>query len=46
VRAARRAEQRGHALPRAQGLDTGTVEEDLWLFTGRHQALQNVDGWL
>ena len=46
VRAARRAEQRGHVLPRAQGLDTATVDEDLWLFTGRHRALREVCAWL
>ena len=46
VRATRRAEQRDHILPRAQGLDTATGGEDLWLFTGRHQALREVCGWL
>ena len=46
VRATRRAEQRDHVLPRAQGLDTATVGEDLWLFTGRHRALRDVCGWL
>ena len=40
VQAARRAEQRDHVLPRAQGLDTAAGEEDLWLFTGRHRALR------
>ena len=46
VRAARRAEQRDHVLPRAQGLDTAAVDEDLWLFTGRHKALQDMCNWL
>ena len=46
VRASRRTEQRDHVIPRAQGLDTATVGEDLWLFTGRHRALQEVCGWL
>ena len=46
VRATRRAEQRDHVLPRAQGLNTVTTGQDLWLFTGRHQALQEVCGWL
>ena len=46
VRAARRAEQRDHVLPRAQGLDTSIGLEDLWLFTGRHRALREVCGWL
>ncbi len=46
LRATRRAEQRDHVLPRAQGLDTSADNEDLWLFTGRHQALSEVCGWL
>ena len=46
VRAARRAEQRDHVLPRAQGLDTAAGAEDLWLFTGRHQALREACRWL
>ena len=46
VRAVRQAEQRDHVLPRAQGLDTAAHYEDLWLFTGRHQALREVCGWL
>ncbi len=46
VRAARRAEQRDHVLPRAQGRDTAAGEQDLWLFAGRHQALKEVCGWL
>ena len=46
VRAARRTEQRDHVLPRAQGLDTAARVEDLWLFTGRHQALRKTCRWL
>ncbi len=46
VRAARRAEQRDHVLPRAQGLDTAVGAEDLWLFTGRYQALRETCRWL
>jgi len=46
VRTARRAEQRDHVLPRAQGLDTAAGTEDLWLFTGRHQALREACRWL
>jgi hypothetical protein len=44
-RAARQAEQRDHVLPRARGLDTAAVD-DLWLFTGRQQALRDACGWL
>ena len=46
VQAARRAEQRDHVLPRAQGLDTAAGDEDLWLFTGRHRALEDICRWL
>ncbi|MGH3896888.1 MAG: NACHT domain-containing protein [Pseudonocardiaceae bacterium] len=47
VRAARRDELTHHVLPRAQGLDTIPAGgEDLWLFTGRHRALQEVCEWL
>ncbi len=46
LRAARRAEERDHVLPRAQGLDLAAGNEDLWLFTGRHRALEEVCGWL
>jgi hypothetical protein len=45
-RAARRTDQHEHVLPRAQGLDTATGQEDLWLFTGRHQALREACDWL
>ena len=46
VHAARQAEQRDHVLPRAQGLDTAAEDGDLWLFTGRHQALREICRWL
>src|SRR5271165_2494633 len=43
----RRAEERDHILPRAQGLDASTGnDEDRWLFTGREQALRAVCSWL
>ena len=46
-RAARSAEERDHVLPRAQGLDHASSEtDDLWMFTGRHQALHDVSAWL
>ncbi len=43
--AQRRADQYGHALPRAQGL-ASPGRDDLWLFTGRHHALTDACTWL
>ena len=43
--AARRGELSGHVWPRARGLDSAQAG-DLWLFTGRDQALREVCHWL
>jgi WD40 repeat protein len=44
-RQARAAEQDEHVLPHAQGQEA-SGSEDLWIFTGRHQALEDVRRWL
>ena len=44
---ARRDEVANHVLPRARGLVSNVgYGEDLWLFTGRYQALRAVCDWL
>ncbi|MBT2526797.1 caspase family protein [Streptomyces sp. ISL-99] len=43
-RTAREAELLGHFLPRARGTDVPA--EEVWDFTGRHQVLRDLAGWL
>ncbi|WP_460504610.1 caspase family protein, partial [Catellatospora paridis] len=46
VRQAREQDRRGHVASRAQGLDRPDDREDMWFFTGRHQALREISAWL